>query len=125
MSLLEINSLSVSFGTGDKEVKAVQNVSFSLDKGETLALVGESGSGKSVSALSVMRLLPYPLAWHPGGSVRFGGEELINASETHMRDLRGDRMAMIFQEPLTSLNPLHSIEKQIGEVVLLHKPLRP
>ncbi len=123
MSLLEINNLSVSFGQGTKEVKAVRDVSFSLDKGETLALVGESGSGKSVSALSVMRLLPYPLAWHPQGSVKFNGEELMGASEGHMRELRGNRMAMIFQEPLTSLNPLHSIERQISEVLLLHKAM--
>ncbi len=123
MSLLEIENLSVSFGHGDKEVKAVEAASIRLDKGETMALVGESGSGKSVSALSVMRLLPYPLAWHPGGSVRFNGEELMGASEAHMRELRGDRMAMIFQEPLTSLNPLHSIEKQISEVLLLHKAM--
>ena len=123
MSLLEINNLSVSFGQGQKEVKAVMDTSLKLDKGETMALVGESGSGKSVTALSVMRLLPYPLAWHPGGSVRFAGEELIGASEAHMRNLRGNRMAMIFQEPLTSLNPLHSIEKQISEVLLLHKAM--
>ncbi len=123
MSLLEIENLSVSFGQGPKEVKAVQGASLSLDKGETLALVGESGSGKSVTALSVMRLLPYPQAWHPQGSVRFAGEQLMGASEAHMRDLRGDRMAMIFQEPLTSLNPLHSIEKQISEVLLLHKAM--
>jgi len=123
MSLLEIENLSVSFGQGQKEVKAVSNTSLKLDKGETLALVGESGSGKSVTALSVMRLLPYPLAWHPEGSVRFGGEELVGASEAHMRNLRGNRMAMIFQEPLTSLNPLHSIEKQISEVLLLHKAM--
>ncbi len=123
MSLLEIENLSVSFGHGQKEVEAVRDISFKLDKGQTVALVGESGSGKSVTALSVMRLLPYPLAWHPGGSVRFAGEELIQATEAHMRRLRGDRMAMIFQEPLTSLNPLHSIGKQISEVLLLHKAM--
>jgi len=123
MSLLEIENLGVSFGRGPKEVKAVHEASFKLDKGETLALVGESGSGKSVTALSVMRLLPYPLAWHPHGSVRFAGEELVGAPESHMRQLRGDRMAMIFQEPLTSLNPLHSIANQISEVLLLHKAM--
>ena len=121
MSLLEIKDLSVSFGDGAKEVKAVQNASFSIDKGETVALVGESGSGKSVTALSVMKLLPYPLARHPSGSITFGGEELINADEARMRDLRGNQIAMIFQEPLTSLNPLHSIEKQISEVLFVHK----
>ena len=121
MSLLEINNLSVSFGDGAQEVKAVQGASLTLDKGETIALVGESGSGKSVTALSVMKLLPYPLARHPSGSIKFNGEELIHADEARMRDLRGNRIAMIFQEPLTSLNPLHSIEKQISEVLFVHK----
>jgi len=121
MSLLEINDLSVSFGEGPKEVKAVRNASLKIDKGETVALVGESGSGKSVTALSVMKLLPYPLARHPSGSIIFAGEELINADEARMRDLRGNQIAMIFQEPLTSLNPLHSIEKQISEVLFVHK----
>ena len=119
--LIDIHDLHVSFGQGAKEVKAVRGVSFHIDKGETVALVGESGSGKSVSALSVMRLLPYPLAHHPAGSVKFMGRELMGTSEAEMRALRGDRIAMIFQEPLTSLNPLHSIEKQISEVLLVHK----
>jgi len=125
MSLLEIENLSVSFGEGERQVKAVQGLSMSLDKGETMALVGESGSGKSVTALSVMRLLPYPLAHHPSGSIKFAGEEIMGAPENHMRRLRGDSMAMIFQEPLTSLNPLHSIEKQISEVLLVHKAMGP
>jgi microcin C transport system ATP-binding protein len=121
MSLLEIKDLSVSFGDGAKEIKAVQNATLSIDRGETVALVGESGSGKSVTALSVMQLLPYPVARHPSGSITFNGEELVGADEAHMRSLRGDRIAMIFQEPLTSLNPLHSIEKQISEVLFVHK----
>ena len=123
MSLLEIENLAVSFGRDQKEVKAVHSASFKVDKGETAALVGESGSGKSVTALSVMQLLPYPLAWHPHGSIRFAGEDLITASKSQMRELRGDRISMIFQEPLTSLNPLHSIEQQISEVLLLHKAM--
>ncbi len=118
--LVEVAGLSVSFGRGARELAAVRNISFRLERGETLALVGESGSGKSVTALSLMRLLPYPHAWHPGGSIRFLGEELKTASEARMRQLRGDRMTMIFQEPLTSLNPLHSIEKQIAEVLMVH-----
>ena len=121
MSLLEIKNLSVSFGEGAKEIKAMQGASLKIDKGETVALVGESGSGKSVTALSVMKLLPYPIAHHPSGSIIFAGEELINANEARMRDLRGNRIAMIFQEPLTSLNPLHSIKKQISEVLFVHK----
>ncbi len=122
--LLKITDLSVSFGKEKREVRAVQGVSLEIDKGETLALVGESGSGKSVTALSVMRLLPSQ-AHHVGGSIRFAGKELIGAPEAHMRSLRGDRIAMIFQEPLTSLNPLHSIERQISEVLRLHRMMNP
>jgi microcin C transport system ATP-binding protein len=121
MSLLEIKDLSISFGEGAKEIKAMLGASLKIDQGETVALVGESGSGKSVTALSVMKLLPYPTAHHPSGSITFAGEELINAGEARMRDLRGNRIAMIFQEPLNSLNPLHSIEKQISEVLFVHK----
>jgi microcin C transport system ATP-binding protein len=120
-SILTIKDLAVSFGRGDREVKAVKDVSFDIKPGETMGLVGESGSGKSVTALSVMRLLPYPTAWHPGGSITFKGQEVIGAPESTMRTLRGNQIAMIFQEPLTSLNPLHSIEKQISEVLFLHK----
>jgi microcin C transport system ATP-binding protein len=123
--LLEINDLSVSFGRGAGEVQAVRGVSFDINRGETVALVGESGSGKSVSALSVMQLLPYPLAHHPTGSVKFKGEELMGVADGRMRQLRGDDIAMIFQEPLSSLNPLHSIDKQIAEVLLLHKNITP
>jgi microcin C transport system ATP-binding protein len=123
--LLEIDGLHASFGHGEKEVKAVRGVSFHIEKGETVALVGESGSGKSVTALSAMRLLPYPLAHHPEGAIRFKGEELLSAPDSRMRELRGADMAMIFQEPLTSLNPLHSIEKQIAETLLLHKAMTP
>ncbi len=123
--LLKVSNLSVSFGKGDKEVKAVQNVSLDMKRGETIALVGESGSGKSVTALSVMKLLPYPVAWHPQGSVEFDGEELMQAEEKQMRKIRGNRISMIFQEPLNSLNPLHNIEKQINEVLHLHKNMTP
>ena len=123
--LLEINNLATSFGQGDAEVKAVRGATFHIDKGETVALVGESGSGKSVTALSAMRLLPYPLAHHPSGGIRFKEDELLSASDGRMRVLRGNDLAMIFQEPLTSLNPLHSIEKQIAETLLLHKAITP
>lgn len=118
--LLEVCDLSVTFGA----LPAVTQVSFALERGETLALVGESGSGKSVSALSVLQLLPYPYARHPTGSIRFRGQELVGATVQKMRAIRGDQIAMIFQEPMTSLNPLHSIEKQIGETLELHKGLR-
>ena len=121
MSLLEIKNLGVSFGDGTTEIKAMQGASLKINRGETVALVGESGSGKSVTALSIMKLLPYPTAHHPSGSIVFAGEELINADESRMRELRGNHISMIFQEPLTSLNPLHSIEKQISEVLFVHK----
>jgi microcin C transport system ATP-binding protein len=117
--LLEVRDLSVSFGA----TPAVKQVSFTLHRGETLALVGESGSGKSVSALSLLQLLPYPHARHPGGSIRLRGEELLGAAPARLREIRGNQIAMVFQEPMTSLNPLHSIEKQIGETLLLHKGL--
>jgi len=122
-TILEVRDLSVTFGQGARAVEAVRGVSFSIRKGETLALVGESGSGKSVSALSVLRLLPYPFAWHPGGSIRLAGTEVMGAPDPVIRALRGSRAAMIFQEPMTSLNPLHSVEKQVGEVLSVHKGL--
>ncbi|MFU8857485.1 MAG: ABC transporter ATP-binding protein [Deferrisomatales bacterium] len=121
--LLEIRDLHVSFGQGAKEVRAVRGASLEIAPGEAVGLVGESGSGKSVTALSVLQLLPYPAARHPGGSVRFRGEELLGAPPARLRELRGNRVAMIFQEPLSSLNPLHSVERQIGEVLFVHKGL--
>jgi len=120
--LLQIKDLCVNFKTPDLTVDAVQNASLEIHKGQTVALVGESGSGKSVTALSIMQLLPYPLASHPKlSSILFDGEELIGAPDTFMRTIRGKRIGMIFQEPMSSLNPLHSIERQIGEVLRLHQ----
>jgi microcin C transport system ATP-binding protein len=122
MTLLQVKDLSVNFQRpGENPVEAVNHVSFSLDQGETLALVGESGSGKSVSALSILGLLPYPLASHPSGSILFEGQELLNAGEETLRKFRGHDIGMIFQEPMTALNPLHTIEKQIAEPLLIHK----
>jgi microcin C transport system ATP-binding protein len=121
MSLLEVQDLSVSFKVEGGTLEAVRRVSFHIDKGETLALVGESGSGKSVTALSILQLLPYPKAWHPSGSVRLDGRELIGADEATLRQVRGDRVGIIFQEPMTSLNPLHTIDRQIGETLMLHR----
>lgn len=123
MSLLNVQNLGVHFQLEDQVVEAVRGVSFHIEKGETIALVGESGSGKSVSALSVMQLLPYPRAVHPHGSVQFDGEEMLGAPQERLQQLRGDRIAMIFQEPMTSLNPLHTIEKQIGETLMLHRKM--
>ncbi|HQS15655.1 ABC transporter ATP-binding protein [Reyranella sp.] len=121
--LLEVRDLSVNFGTGDKAVRAVRGVSFDIGRGETVALVGESGSGKSVTALSVLQLLAYPSASHPTGSIRFQGKELVGASTRELLAVRGNRISMIFQEPMTSLNPLHTIERQVNEVLILHKGL--
>ena len=118
--LLSVRDLSVAFGRGEREALAVDRVSFDIRKGETLALVGESGSGKSVTALSVMRLLPYPAAWHPSGAILFKGQDMMRLRENDMRRVRGDDITIVFQEPMTSLNPLHTIEKQIGEILLLH-----
>jgi len=121
--LLQIRDLSVTFDMPNATVEAVRHVSFDIDDGETVALVGESGSGKSVTALSILQLLPYPLARHPGGSIRFRGQEMVGARESVLRQVRGNRIAMIFQEPMTSLNPLHTLEKQVDEVLLVHKSL--
>jgi len=119
--ILKVSDLSVTFGQDPNAVSAVRNISFSLHKGKTLALVGESGSGKSVTALSIVKLLPYPLARHPSGSIRLDGEELISAPESTMRGIRGNQVGVIFQEPMTSLNPLHTIERQVGEVLEVHR----
>ncbi len=121
--LLRVKDLEVDFRTPGGTVNAVKKISFDLDKGETLALVGESGSGKSVSALSILQLLPYPMAQHPGGSIIFDGEEMVGAPAETLRSIRGNRVAIIFQEPMTSLNPLHTVEKQINEVLFIHKKL--
>ena len=122
-ALLEIENLGVSFRAGGGDLPAVRGASLNVGRGETVALVGESGSGKSVTALSVLQLLPYPHASHPHGSIRYRGQELVGASKQVLHDIRGDRISMIFQEPMTSLNPLHTVEKQITETLMLHKGL--
>ena len=119
--VLDVNDLGVSFGTET----AVADVSFHVNHGETVALVGESGSGKSVTALSVLQLLPYPAARHPSGSIRVVGEEIMGAHPQRLREIRGGVVSMVFQEPMTSLNPLHNIGKQIMETLLLHKAMKP
>lgn len=126
MTLLTVNDLSVRF-TSQENIPAdvVRHVSFSLDRGKTLALVGESGSGKSVSALSIMGLLPYPMASHPTGSIHFDNVELLNRGEDFLRPYRGNQIGMIFQEPMTALNPLHTVGQQIGESLSVHTSLTP
>ena len=120
-TLLNARKLSVAFNAGGQQSLAVDQVSFTIHKGETVALVGESGSGKTVSALSILRLLNYPAASHPTGEIFFRGKNLLSASEDEMRQIRGDQISIIFQEPMTSLNPLHSIEKQVGEILRVHR----
>jgi len=119
--LLTVKDLSVSFGHGTQEIKAVHDFHLNLQPGEVMALVGESGSGKSVSALSILQLLPYPHAHHRSGSILFKGQELVGASSRVMQKIRGKEITIIFQEPMTSLNPLHRIEKQIVEMMLIHQ----
>jgi microcin C transport system ATP-binding protein len=121
--LLSVDDFSVSFTQGGRSVICVDRISFDIKPRETVALVGESGSGKSVTALSVMRLLPYPAASHPTGTIRFKGREMLTMPERDMRRIRGNDISIIFQEPMTSLNPLHTIERQIGEILSLHKGL--
>ena len=123
MSFLEIRDLAVDFTIEGRVNHAVRGIDLDVDRGETVALVGESGSGKSVTALSALQLLPYPLASHPRGSIRIDGNEMIGASDATLRDMRGDRVSMVFQEPMTSLNPLHKVEKQVNETLLLHQGL--
>ncbi|MDR6816161.1 microcin C transport system ATP-binding protein [Neorhizobium sp. 2083] len=118
--LLSVRDLSVAFHQGRDTSIAVDRVSFDIMPGEVMALVGESGSGKSVTANSILKLLPYPSASHPSGQILFDGKDMLKASEPELRHVRGNDVTMIFQEPMTSLNPLHSIETQIGEILELH-----
>src|SRR6202000_3432896 len=122
--LLDVRDLSVAFHQPSGVSVAVDRISFEIKRGECVALVGESGSGKSVSALSILKLLPYPTASHPSGSIHFKGQELIDLSEREIRGIRGNDISIIFQEPMTSLNPLHTIASQIGEILQLHSGVR-
>ena len=122
-TLVRIRDLSVDFTSAGETVRAVSGVSFDIERGETMALVGESGSGKSVTALSILQLLPYPVASHPSGTIDVDGTEVIGASPRRLRQIRGNRVSMIFQEPMTSLNPLHTIGRQVAEVLTLHRGL--
>jgi len=120
-TILSVRELSVAFHQGGNTSLAVDRVSFEIHRGEVVALVGESGSGKSVTANSILKLLPYPAASHPSGEILFKGKDLLKASDAALREVRGNDITMIFQEPMTSLNPLHSIERQIGEILKLHQ----
>ncbi len=120
-NVLEVSNLSVNFKVYNDLVWAVKHVGFELKRGETLALVGESGCGKTVTALSILQLLPYPIASHPGGSIRIDGHQIIHMPIQELRKFRGNRVSMIFQEPMTSLNPLHTVGQQILESLYLHR----
>jgi microcin C transport system ATP-binding protein len=122
-ALISVENLSVDFNSGETATHAVRNVSFDIGAAETVALVGESGSGKTVTALSILRLLPYPTASHPSGRILFKGEDLLTLPPAALRAIRGNKISMIFQEPMTSLNPLHTIERQIAEVLKIHRGL--
>ena len=121
--LISVEDLSVDFRAGGKVTQAVKHVSFEINNAETVALVGESGSGKTVTALSILRLLPYPAASHPSGKILFKGENLLTLPASALRQVRGNQISMIFQEPMTSLNPLHTIDSQVGEVLKIHRGL--
>ena len=120
--MLSIHDLQVGFTSGSSVTPALRGVSMELGKGETLAIVGESGSGKSVTALAITRLLPTPPALYQGGSIHFEGEDLLKASDADLRRVRGGKIAYIFQEPSTSLNPVYTIRSQIAEMIQLHRP---
>jgi len=122
--LLSVQDLSIAFHQGGRQTLAVDRISFEIGKGETVALVGESGSGKSTTALSVLKLLPYPACSHPSGRILFKGKDMLPLSEADIRHVRGNDITIIFQEPMTSLNPLHTIERQIGEILELHQGVK-
>ena len=119
--LLSVKNLGVQFRQGGKVTDAVKGISFDVYKGKTLALVGESGSGKSVSSLSILKLLPYPAAHHPHGEIIYEDEDLLSVPEKRLRQVRGNGISFIFQEPMSSLNPLHTIERQIAETLKIHR----
>ena len=119
--LVEVRDLSIAFAQGGERKVVVDRVSFTLEKGRALALVGESGSGKTVTAQAIVRLLPQPAASYPTGEILFRGRDVLKMSDAELREMRGSAVTMVFQEPMTSLNPLHPIEKQIGEIIALHQ----
>ena len=120
--MLKIKDLQIGFSTPNGVIPAVKGISLEIGRGETLAIVGESGSGKSVTALAITRLLPSPPAIYQGGNVMFEGQDLLKASDTELRKVRGGKIAYIFQEPSTSLNPVYSIRSQMAEMIQLHRP---
>ena len=122
-NIIQIKNLHVGFQSQGKKIEAVKGIDFTIPNGKTLALVGESGSGKSVTALSILRLLPYPNAYHKSGKIIFEEKDLLKLKENELQKIRGKYITSIFQEPMSSLNPLHTVEKQINEIIMLHNPL--
>ena len=122
-NILEIKKLSIGFKTQNKKIKVVDSISFEIPKGKTVALVGESGSGKTVTALSVLKLLPYPAAFHDSGEIIYNDNNILKTNIKEIQKLRGKKISAIFQEPMTSLNPLHTIEKQINEILMIHSSI--
>ena len=120
-NILTVNNLHASFKLGEKVNEVVRGISFEIRQGETVAIIGESGSGKTVTALSTMQLLPYPVAFHDAGSIKLNGKEIIGANKKMLRSIRGNKIAMVFQEPMTALNPLHTIGRQVSESLIVHK----
>ena len=119
-NLVEIKNLSIGFFSQTKALNVVNSISFNIPKGKTVALVGESGSGKTVTALSILKLLPYPTAFHNSGEIIFQNKNILSLDQNVIQKIRGKNISAIFQEPMTSLNPLHTVEKQINEIIMLH-----
>ncbi len=119
-NIISVKNLSVGFQTNNKKSNVVHSISFDIPKGKTVALVGESGSGKTVTALSILKLLPYPSAYHESGEITYQNKNLLQISNKEMQNIRGNNISTIFQEPMSSLNPLHTIEKQINEILMIH-----
>ena len=123
LTILSIKDLNISFNTPNQIIKAVSALSIKVEKGEVVALVGESGSGKSITALSILGLLNYPIAFHSKGSIKFINKEILGKDNPNLQNIRGNRISMIFQEPMTSLNPLHTVRKQVSESFLIHQKI--
>ena len=122
-NIVSVKNLSVGFQTNNKKNNVVHSISFDIPKGKTVALVGESGSGKTVTALSILKLLPYPSAYHESGEINYQNKNLLKISNKEMQNIRGNNISTIFQEPMSSLNPLHTIEKQINEILMIHSKI--
>ena len=122
-NIISIKNLSVGFQSQNNKLNVVNSISFDIPKGKTVALVGESGSGKTVTALSILKLLPYPSAFHDSGKIIYNNKDLLKSNQNEIQKIRGKNISAIFQEPMTSLNPLHTIEKQVSEILMIHSSI--